>query len=124
MNKPQVKDLGVTTKDGQLLHSLTLKTKVAKDGSVSQGLSVGDEVIVEKVFAEGFENNKFDQPSYGCRVIYDDKLCGFFLNAKQHDVYKNVGGAGDKIKIIAYMRDYTYNNEKKQTLDFKFELVE
>lgn len=125
MSNVTIVDLNVNTKDGQKLYALTLKTKVDKaTGKALTGLTAGESIVVEKVFAEGFENNKFDQPSYGCRVLYEDKLCGFFLDAKKHDRYKECGGAGDKIKIEAYQREYTYNNEKKTTLDFKFSLVE
>jgi len=120
-----VKDLNITTKDGQKLYGLTLKTKVdKKTGGVLTGLSVGESLIFEKVFAEGFENNNFEQPSYGCRVIYDDKLCGFYLNQKQHDRFKDCGGAGDNVKVTVYEREYKFKGETKTTLDFQFELVE
>ena len=113
------------TKDGQDLYALTLKTKVDnKTGDVMVGLKAGDSIKVQKVFKGGFKNEKFEQPSFGCRVIYDDKLCSFFLNEQQHAEYEEVGGQDDEVIISAYTHEYTYNNEKKSTLRFKFELAQ
>jgi hypothetical protein len=114
-----------TLKDGTDLYGLTLKGKIdKKTGAPMTGLQVGEYIIVQKVFKGGYKNERFEQPSFGCRVNYEGKVCSFFLNEKQHSAYEATGGEGDSVKIVPYLREYTYNNEKKTTFDFNFELVE
>jgi hypothetical protein len=113
-------DIGRKDKQGNQIYNLNLKTKVnAATGEVIQGLTVGNYVIVEKVFATGFEA-KF---GYSCKVRYNNTECSFFLSQKEHEVYKDLGGIGDKVKITAVSYEYKYQGVDKKGITFQFELL-
>jgi len=63
------------------------------------GIDNGNYIIVEKVFAEGFENEGKFGKSYSCKVRYKDEECSFWLNEKEHAIYGPLGGVGDLIRI-------------------------
>jgi len=76
--------------------NINLKPKLNKGIA---GLNDGNFIVVEKVFAEGYEvESKFGK-SYSCRAKYKGDEVSFWLNAKEHDVYKDLGGIGDSVKI-------------------------
>lgn len=120
------KEIG-TTKTGEQLFSVSLKTKVDKNtGDIIQGLKPGEELIVEKLFKGGLQG-KFEG-SYNIKFYIEEegvkKLCSTYVNTKQHVAYEAAGDMGAKVKITAYNREYMYGDEKKTTLDFKFETVQ
>jgi len=90
-------------KNGQY-SNLNLKPKLNKG---LKGLDDGNHIIVEKVFAEGYEyisktlKDYNDEPlkSYSCKVLYNGEEVTFWLNAKEHEVFKDIGGIGDNVKI-------------------------
>jgi len=89
--------------------NIELKSKLHK-GIV--GLDDGNYVIVEKVFTEGYEfiserlkdANGDPLKSYSCRVLYGEENTevSFWLNAREHKIYAELGGIGDKVKIILH----------------------
>jgi len=114
-------DIGKLDKQGNPIFNLNLKTKVNKaTGAVSQGLLVGNYIVVEKLFKGGFQT-KFD---YSIKVKYADKECSFFLSEKWFPKFEETGGIGDKVKITAIEHKYQYQGEDKTTIGFDFELVE
>ena len=87
-------------------YNLNLKSKPLK-GIV--GLENGNYIIVTKTkFAEGreipskFENSKL----FSCLIEYDGKECSTVLNEKEHTLFKNAGGVGDKVKITLNKEPY------------------
>lgn len=83
--------------------NLHLKPNVAKG---IEGLEDGNFVIVEKVFAEGREVSLPTHVFYSCGVRYKDEVVSIVLNPKEHDVYKTLGGAGDRVKITLKKEPY------------------
>jgi hypothetical protein len=87
--------------------NLNLKPKPLKG---IKGIEPENYVIVEKVFAEGYElDGKFGK-SYSCKVQYKGEEVTFWLNEKEHDVYKEICGVGDPVKI--FLRRESYMNPK------------
>lgn len=109
-------DIKITTgKNGKEYKNLTLKD-----------INIGNYIIVEKQFAEGLKvKGKFGDV-YSIGVKYNDDLCSFWLNEKQHDKYKELGGIGDKLKITAKEERATNPKTKVVMLyvSFDFEKVE
>ena len=83
--------------------NLNLKPKPLKG---IKGIEVGNHIVVEKSFAEGYEFNGKFGPSYSCKVNYKGEEVTFWLNKKEHDVYKDLGGVGDKVKISLNRESY------------------
>ena len=100
--------------------NLPLKTKYKKNGKMlvlddngqkiikEKGLDDGNFIIVEKKYAEGRANDGLYGTSYSCGVIYGEQECSFWLNEAEHDVYKNLGGQGDSVKISMRIETYTH----------------
>lgn len=94
--------------------NITIKTRYDWDGQnkcfkfdtdgnkiiKEQGIKPGHQVIIEKVFAEGYEVKTKYGSVYSCKVLYKDEEVTFWLtNDFLHNNYKNCGGIGDKIKV-------------------------
>jgi hypothetical protein len=90
-------------------------------------------IIVEKVFPDGRQvKSNFTYPdgkamfNYSCKVKYNGTECTFFLKEKEHAIYKELGGAGDRVKI--YRNEVTKVNPKTKVKmivgELKFEKVE
>lgn len=121
----QVFRTGKTNKAGEEILNLNLKTRVNKStGEVNAGLTVDNYVVVEKVFAEGYENKKPSYSFFACKVKYKDEEMSFLLNEKEHEDYKSCGGIGDKVKVTLVSYEYTYQNDKKTATKLVFDLVE
>ena len=105
-------------KEGNEIYNLNLKTKVNKDGSITQGLTVGDSVVVEKVYEAK------STYGYAIKVKFKDKLCSFFVKDDEYDKYSQVGGVGDKVRVTAIAVPYTYKGEAKTKISFTFAKVE
>lgn len=108
--------------------NINLKTKPENKKTkkpMVPGIDKDNFIIVEKIYAEGYENPGNYGLSYSCKVIYLGEEVSFWLDEEEHDAYKEVGGVDDKVKITltkemltnAKGRDYI-----KQILTF--ELVE
>jgi len=81
--------------------NLHLKPKLNKG---IKGLDDGNFVIVEKIFAEGYEKvMKEGTPDeyrfYNCKVNYLGEECSFLLYENEHGKFAEQGGIGDKVKI-------------------------
>ncbi len=63
------------------------------------GLDDGNYIIVKKRFAEGIERVGQFGKSYSCAVDYNGESVSFWLKEREHDVYKNIGGQDDSVKI-------------------------
>lgn len=101
----------VTGKNGNEYKNIVLKpTKKQRQAGV-EGLKPEHYIIVEKVFPEGFENiTVFDgkeNKSYSCKVKYGDDEVSFWLNERQHEAYKVLGGEGSQVKITAGLKENT-----------------
>lgn len=99
-------------------NNLVLKTKYKKNGKMFvfdsdgnkivdvQGIPSGKDIVVSKKYIEGREvAGKFGL-SFSCLVTYNGTECSFFLNQKEHDVYKTVGGIDDSVKISLVVEPY------------------
>lgn len=119
---------------GNVYKNLNLKTKVDRaTGGVIPGLTVGNYIIVEKVFPEGYENvrkyknadgTEKEVRSFSCKVIYKGEEASFWLNEQEHNKFASIGGSGDDIKIIMTQADYKFKGETKKKLVADFDLVE
>lgn len=117
--------LEVTTNEsnGKTYYNLNLKENVKKG---TKGIDDGNFIIVKKRFAEGMERNSQYGKSYSCAVEYDGKQASFWLNEREHDVYKNVGGQDDLVRIT--LNEEKYINKKTGAKGLRavlsFELVD
>lgn len=120
----EIKKMSIKDKQGNDINNLTLKTRVVKaTGEVLQGLKVGNHIIVEKIFAEGYKNDRGIYSFYSCKAKYKGVEVSFLLNEKEHESYKEAGGIGDKVKISLESYEYTYKNEKKTANKLVFQTV-
>lgn len=110
---------------------LNITEKVGKNNKSYKNInlkdiSISNYIIVEKNFAEGLKvQGKFGDV-FSIGVKYKDETVSFWLNAKQHDKYKVIGGMGDKVKITAVERRFV-NPKTKITMllqDYEFEKVQ
>jgi len=99
MNEEQ--DLEIVENKG--FKNLQLKPNVAKGIA---GLEDGNFVIIEKTFAEGREVTMPTHTFYSCGARYKDTDISFILNPKEHEIYKNTGGVGDRVKITLKKEPY------------------
>ena len=114
-------DLNIVT-NGQY-KNINLKPRPMKG---IKGLESDNYIIVEKVFPEGYENQGKFGPSYSCKVLYKGEEVAFWLNEKEHNVYKDLGGQGDKVKITLKKEPYVNPKTGVEMLFNKlyFELVD
>lgn len=89
-------------------------------------LGHGEFVMMKKIFAEGrhMPEGKFG-PTYSCRTEYNGEEVSFFLKPAVHEMFKDVGGQEDTIKITATKIPF----KDKQGMDrvkteYAFDLVE
>ena len=94
------------TENGQY-KNIVLKPKPLKG---IKGIEPDTYIVVEKVFAEGYENDGKFGKSYSCKVSYKGDEVTFWLNEKEHTIYKDIGGVGDNVKI--YLTRESYMNPK------------
>lgn len=99
---------------------LEIKTNIGKNGTEykninlkdksktnEKGIQDGNYIIVEKTSVDGFEHvsptlktAKGDPViSFSCKARYKGQDVSFWLSAREHELYKAVGGVGDKVKI-------------------------
>jgi len=117
-------EVGKKDKNGNDIKNINLKTRVNKaTGEVTQGLTVGNHIIVTKIFAEGYENKGASYSSFSCKARYKGEEVSFWLSQKEHDQYKEVGGIDDDIKVTLVSYEYTFNNVKKTATKLVFDLV-
>lgn len=114
---------------GTVYKNLNLKTKKDnKTGGFISGLTVGNYVIVEKLFAEGYKNTKTyngkEVNSFSCKVIYKGEEVSFWLNEAEHDAFAETGGVGDDIKVTLNSAEYRFKGETKTKFVLAFEDVE
>ena len=88
------------------------------------GLEDGNHVVIEKVFASGYENNGQFGKSFSCKAIYNGDEVSFWLNEKEHEVYQDVGGEGDKVKITGKDKTIKTKMGRKIITELTFELME
>jgi hypothetical protein len=102
--------INITEKQGK--NGKTYKNINLKD------LDVGNYCIVEKQYAEGLKvQGKFgDVFSVGLK--YCDESVSAWLNAKDNEVFKNLGGVGDRLKVTAEEMRAT-NPKTKVTMLYK-----
>ena len=83
--------------------------------------------VVEKKFAEGlpktFSKNGRSWTSFVVSAKYKDEDVTFFLNEKEHDVFKVTGGIGDKVKVSKTLDSYEYQGATKYFEKLSFEKV-
>lgn len=87
---------------------------------VTEGIPVGDHIIVQKVFEKGYENVKPNYTIYSCLVRYKDQEVGFPLFDKDHDAFAACGGVDDNIMISTE----AWESGSKKGVNVKFSLVE
>jgi hypothetical protein len=120
--------------------NLEIKKQVKGDKTYNninfKDLSTDNYVIVEKTFAEGMKfTSKFpkknakgevigDAYTYSIGIKYKDTLCSAWLNQKEHDLYKDVGGVGDKIKVTLYRAEVKLKSGDLLVKKLRFEKVE
>ncbi len=102
-------------------NNLFLKPSPSKG---APGMDNGNHVIVTKSFVDGKEFPGQYGPSFLCAVEYKGEKCSFFLNQKEHDVWKTLGGQGDKVKVTLTERTIMTKTGKRIVADLSFELVE
>jgi len=83
--------------------NINLKPKLNKGIA---GLNDGNFITVAKVFAEGYEVTSKFGLSYSCRANYKGDEVSFWLNEKEHAVYKDIGGVDDSVKITLKKEPY------------------
>lgn len=88
------------------------------------GIDNGNHIIVTKTFVDGKEFPGKWGPSYLCAAEYKSEKCSFFLNQREHDIWKTTGGQGDKVKISLTERTVMTKTGKKIVADLAFNLVE
>jgi hypothetical protein len=106
--------------------NLNLKTRPKKG---IKGLDNDQYIIVEKLFPTGYKvdtgfKDKEGNPNYNysCKVKYNEQEVSFFLNEKEHEVYSQLGGIGDKVKITAKDEIYVmFNGTRGITTKLVFE---
>ncbi len=67
-----------------------------------KGLDIGNHIVVEKVYAEGFEMKPKAagwKPYYSVKVVYKGEEVTFLMSQIEHNKYKEIGGVGDKVKV-------------------------
>jgi len=110
----------VDIKENGQYKNLVIKTKYKWDASkrmhvydennkkivVDQGLKPDESLEVVKKFAEGREVVTKYGTSYSCGVEYQGEEMSFWLDEKQHEKYKNLGGEGDKVRITCKLETY------------------
>jgi len=103
--------------------NINLKPKLNKGIA---GLEKDNYVIVEKTFAEGREHVSQYGKSYSCGVSYRGEDVTFWLSEKEHIVYKELGGIGDRVKITLTKESFVNKKSGVEMLYNKlnFELVE
>lgn len=105
----------VTGKNGKNYKNLNLKD-----------LEVGNHIEIEKTFVEGLKVEGKFGPVFSIGAKYKDEQISFWLNSKQHDRYKSIGGVGDKLTITAKEVKVVNPKTKVKMLiqDYDFALVE
>lgn len=73
---------------------------------VDQGLKPDESLEVVKKFAKGREVVTKFGTSYSCGVTYNDQEVSFWLDEKQHEKYKDLGGEGDTVRITCKLETY------------------
>lgn len=86
-------------------------------------LDVGNFVVVEKTFAEGLPIKAKFGTMYSIGIKYKDVLASAFLSDKQHALYKDVGGVGDKVKITKFEEKIKVKAGNMLVNRLRFELV-
>jgi len=72
-----------------------------------KGLDNGNHIVITKNnFAEGMEKEGQYGKFYVCQVEYKGEDVGFILNEKEHTLYKDCGGVGDKLTVTLNKVEY------------------
>jgi len=109
--------------------SLKNKYKVENGKKVvtQQGINPGDSAVIEKIFAEGKEQDGKYGPFFGCKAkLESGEEVSFILNPREHELFRECGGVGDKVKVSAYVHDFINpkNGNEGKVERLKFDLVE
>ena len=72
----------------------------------NQGLAPDEFIIVEKLYADGHTVEMPTYTFYNCKVKYEGEEVSFTLYENEHKEYKDVGGVGDRVKILLTMGSY------------------
>lgn len=75
-----------------------------------QGINPDNHVDVTKVFVEGYKNDGKFGVSYSCKANYNGQEVSFWLNEKEHNIYKDCGGIGDVVRLS--VKKETFVNSK------------
>lgn len=118
---------GRKDKEGNELYNISLKTVVdKKTGKITQGLVVGDSIVVEKLFPGGYKT----QYDWSIKAKYQDKVCSFWIKREdEYLAFESCGGIGDKVRISAVSIPYSFKDKKTQEtvegvrIGYTFELV-
>lgn len=115
----------INAKTGEPYKNIYLKTKLNKmTNTVYEGLTPGNHIIVQKIFAEDKEFPGNGYSSFACNVRYADHEVGFWLYDKDHEKWAACGGADDFVKIEAETYTFTREGKQQQAIGLKFSLVE
>lgn len=113
--------VATTEKNGKEYNNIFLKPFRG-----NTGLEPGNFVIVEKIFVEGFRIGAQYGDIFSCKAKYKDNEVSFILNPRDHDIYKEIGGIGDNVKIT--LEEETRLNQKTKVKMIvsvlRFELAE
>jgi len=95
--------------------NISLKQKWDEGALVKDGLADGDYIIVEKdKYVEGRPVTTNFGTSYSCGVLYQGEDVSFFLTEDEHAKYKELGGLGDKVKILNLKETFVYQGKEKK----------
>ena len=120
----KVYDTGRKDKAGNDIYNVYLKTMVDKTtGDIKVGLKPNQTIIMEKIFAEGYENKKGTYSFFSCKAKYQDKEVSFLLFEKDHDSFKEAGGIGDEFSVTLTPYEYKFDNESKKANKLVFAKV-
>jgi hypothetical protein len=116
-------DIETTSKGYKNIHIKSRPKKGIK------GLENGEFIVIEKLFPTGYKvetgfKNKDGTATfnYSCKAKYDGQEVSFFLNEAEHEVYSQLGGIGDKVKITAKDEVYVmFNGSRGITTKLVFE---
>lgn len=108
------------------INETNIKGKIFYSINPKQDLDNGEYVVVEKMYMQSkMYKNKYGGEGYLTNVKYKDKQVSFFMNLKQKEVFDNIAGIGDKVKIKVVEKTYTNPRTKVKIMykDYEFEKI-
>jgi hypothetical protein len=89
-----------------------------KNIAPKKDLEQGNHIIIEKKFVDAKEvtGGKFNNTSYLAQVMYAGEEVSFFMTKNEHDVFKEVGGVGDRIKCTLGEKTFERKNKEGKVI--------